>query len=413
MTSKNSSILITGGNGFLGNLLVTSLLKKTNKNLVLLLRGKRFNREFILKRILNELNTGGSTLTQTEEKRIILCPLPEEDDLSHCLSFLKNLQIQEIVHSAGCVSYFDKKKLIDGNENLTQKILDLGCHLQIEKFFFISTAFSCGLVDGLIKEDLHDEPKKDPTDYTKSKRNTEKIVAESGLPFVIIRPSVVIGHSQTGHYSGRPYGLYQFYFSVERFLVSKYRSIMHIFAPKTPLHFLHQDAFQKGFMAAYKHLKAGSIFNLVSPSTKLPSMNGIWRYWIKHCFKPKKAFLYENFKEVPFQKLDDKEKLWLEMTATNQEIGSIPWNFETNHLEFLKKKGLNFPETSLESTFHCSSYFIRQSNRIQKYLQTIPKDQNDCPEMVERNGSRGLKGVDSFAAFLFLATQTTPLLFPY
>ena len=90
--------------------------------------------------------------------------------------------------------------------------------LDLERLYYLSTAFSCGYRSDRVPERLHPVPESDPTDYTWSKREAESILARSGVPFVIIRPSVVVGDSRDGRYSGKRYGVYQLWHAAERLM---------------------------------------------------------------------------------------------------------------------------------------------------------------------------------------------------
>jgi len=49
---------------------------------------------------------------------------------------------------------------------------------------------------------MHAGDGEDPTEYTRTKRNAEELVATSGVPYLILRPSIVIGDSRDGRYFG-------------------------------------------------------------------------------------------------------------------------------------------------------------------------------------------------------------------
>lgn len=59
---------------------------------------------------------------------------------------------------------------------------------------------------------------------------------------MILRPSIVVGHSRDGRYAGRAYGAYQLWTGLCRFLCDEHREVIHAVAPDLPLNFVHQDA---------------------------------------------------------------------------------------------------------------------------------------------------------------------------
>ncbi|MDG2001746.1 MAG: SDR family oxidoreductase [Novosphingobium sp.] len=62
----------------------------------------------------------------------------------------------------------------------------------------VSTAYVCGVRDGLIRE-IDPLPESGFANaYETSKAAAEQLVRASGLPFVIVRPSIIVGDSRTG-----------------------------------------------------------------------------------------------------------------------------------------------------------------------------------------------------------------------
>lgn len=65
-------------------------------------------------------------------------------------------------------------------------------------FLHVSTAYVCGTRVGVIAEGPVPEGTRFTNRYEASKAAAEALVAASGLTFAIARPSIVLGHSQTG-----------------------------------------------------------------------------------------------------------------------------------------------------------------------------------------------------------------------
>ena len=58
--------------------------------------------------------------------------------------------------------------------------------------------YICGTNPGIMSEDVMPERNGFKNIYEETKYDAEKMVRESGLPFTIFRPSVLIGDSKTG-----------------------------------------------------------------------------------------------------------------------------------------------------------------------------------------------------------------------
>lgn len=68
----------------------------------------------------------------------------------------------------------------------------------LERYVYFSTAYVSGTRTGLIKEDELEHGQAFKNHYESTKYTAEKLVAELDVPYTIIRPGVVVGHSVTG-----------------------------------------------------------------------------------------------------------------------------------------------------------------------------------------------------------------------
>src|SRR5262249_5319043 len=141
-------------------------------------------------------------------QRVNILALPPPGEIMRLRESIRGWEVSDIIHCAGCVDYFHRKNLAEGNPELTRAFVQLAREMLLRRFAFISTAFCSGYCDGPIRERLHGDSREDPTEYTRSKREAEAIVAGSDLPYLIVRPSVVVGDSRDGRYGGKRYGLY-------------------------------------------------------------------------------------------------------------------------------------------------------------------------------------------------------------
>jgi nucleoside-diphosphate-sugar epimerase len=124
-----------------------------------------------------------------------LVELPQNDRISDLDNIVYSLEVDEVIHCAGCVDYFDKRGLHLANIELTSKLLDAARRWDIQRILYLSSAYCAGYRSETILECLHPDPAPadEPTEYTRSKRIAEWRIADSSIPFVIIRPSIVVG----------------------------------------------------------------------------------------------------------------------------------------------------------------------------------------------------------------------------
>ncbi len=364
MTNQNN-ILLVGATGYLGSLVTAGMLCEGH-NIVAPLRGEN-TRDSLIEKIKEDL-AAEDNKTVVDFDRLKTISLPPTQDIPKLAAELKILGVNEIIHCAGSVDYFDISKLKEVNIDLTNSLISLGKELQIKRFVYLSTAFSSGFIDGLVREMLHKTPLADPTEYTKSKREAELLVSNSGIPFLIIRPSIVIGDSRKGHYSGKAYGLYQFWAAFEKFICGHTRTALHFMAPMVKLHMIHQDAFKAGFIAACQHLPDNSILNLTSRQDTLPTVNEVVQQW-GGIWNVSEVHYYHDPSEVPATGIDRRNRMWLDFTAVNNDIAAHPWQFQTTTLDQLRSAGLKFKDCTLDTVRVCQDHWVAQSQKAQTFLK--------------------------------------------
>ena len=376
------TILLTGATGYLGGLAVPTLLTNSPSTLLLPIRSGR-NADELIQAVGDELQAAGGDLTDEMRQRLVVAPLPANEQMEQLLPLVRQYGVDEIIHCAGCVDYFDSEGLKAGNIDLTGAMLELGRQADIRRFTYLSTAFSCGYAEGRVQETLHTSPDGDPTDYTHSKREAERLVAMSGLPFLILRPSIVIGNSRDGRYQGKRYGLYQLWCAAERFLCARYLPVIHAVAPKRRLHMIHQDAFQEGFWSALCNSPDDTILHLVSREESLPTVRQLWDLWIDRCSRPQEVHYFDRVEEVPRDRIDRRIRAWVEFTAVNVDIASHRWHFDSSGLDNLRQLGLSFRDATIESVEVCLDEFMQGSKRIQKYLTQYRDERSVNTKVIE------------------------------
>lgn len=366
-SSGASSVLLTGATGYLGSLIVASLLAQEDVNLVLPVRAGN-DLDTILRPVRAEIEVSGGSFDPAFLDRLHVVPLPAFESLHELDGVVEEFGVDEIIHCAGCLDYFDCSSLEAVNVEFTRRLLEQGRKWNVRRFIYMSTAFSSGYLNSTVPEQLHDEPETDPTDYTRTKRQAENLVAASGLPYLILRPSIVIGDSRDGHYSGKQYGLYQLWSGMERLLCRTWNSDIHALAPEQPLGLIHQDAFQQIFLAARRMLPDNSIVNIVSDHDELPDLRALWRLWITECLRPRFVYYYLRMSDIPIRTINTRQRALLGLASVNLEIASHPWSFETTNLKQLREKGLEFQETTLETIALCQRRFIEESPKLKEFL---------------------------------------------
>jgi len=108
--------------------------------------------------------------------------------------------VDRVVHCAASVEFtlpLEEARAI--NLEGTRGVLELAREIEgLERLVHVSTAYVCGEVSGHFTEDQEATGEGFRNTYEQTKWEAERVVAEAGLPSVIVRPSIVVGESDSG-----------------------------------------------------------------------------------------------------------------------------------------------------------------------------------------------------------------------
>jgi len=198
-------ILLTGATGTLGSQVLFSLLEEkfsSIENIYLPVREKKSvsSKERIRKMLQSDFAPIfiKNNLAAIRAKIIVV----SAKDILNPERFLDGVRITHFIHSAGFVNLSTapeaKDEIFKENFDFTKAIFEAYSRY-IDKFIYISTAFSAGNVGGLLPNDyLKTAPTAHRNHYEASKYASEKYVTEAGaamgIPVQILRPSVLGGN---------------------------------------------------------------------------------------------------------------------------------------------------------------------------------------------------------------------------
>lgn len=385
MSDSPHASLVAGSSGFLGSLVAAALLVEERRRLLLPVRATtdaadclRTIRRAVVDRGVPEREAGDLMRLAT------VVELPSLDRFGYLDKLVSSMGVDEVVHCAGCVDYFDKRRLQAANVDLTASLLGAARRWDVQRFLYLSSAYCSGYRSDIIPERLHPDPAPvdEPTEYTRSKRMAEWRIAESGIPFVIIRPSIIIGDSRTGIYTGKNYGLYQMWRAIEGLLCREYYPIWYTVAPPAPVNFVHQDAFQNGFMGIYRSASPGAIVHLVADDAKSPTMHELCGLWAE-VYCPAQIHCYAQVDAVPLHSIPTRQRRFLEIAAKNLEIATHPWRFETTCLDALRAADLPFADAVLATIARCQRRYIEGSERIQEHMRRYCARPGERPRLID------------------------------
>jgi nucleoside-diphosphate-sugar epimerase/pimeloyl-ACP methyl ester carboxylesterase len=218
-----TTAFVTGTTGFLGSHFLIGLAGNHYEHAYVLVRGDS-ERDRRLK-LLGALRKAGQSYSAMPDldalmAHITIVPgdpaLPSFGLDDEGLAQLRQAHIEHFWHFAATqsVEHYRKDPARSAQVDHPAHAAEFCRRSGIGHFVHVSTAYTCGARDGAILEMLHPQDGPFSNRYEKNKCRAEHALTQlcrsSGLRLTILRPSVVIGNSQTRRPGGADSGLYGF-----------------------------------------------------------------------------------------------------------------------------------------------------------------------------------------------------------
>ena len=358
--SSSGATLVTGASGFLGSLVAAALLASERRRVVLPLRPTSDPtqcRQHVRQELLDYGVAEQEVDILMELVSVIELPTPDRLDDLNVVPIVQ--EIDEIIHCAGCVDYFDEPGLRAANVDLTARLLRAGRGWGVRRFIYMSTAYCAGYRSDLIPERLHSSPA--PSGNLPRIRKAKErgmAIAESGIPFLIVRPSIVIGNSKTGSTPQelRPVPDVACH---RRIAVSRILASLVHDRTAGPVESSSPDAFQSAFLGAYRR-GPEAIIQFLQPNSARAVL-------ARADVSPVEIRAYAKIDQVPLTR-SRRQRRFLELTE-ELEIATQPWTFETKRLNQLRVIGLEFTDVTIETVAKCQQRYIDNSPTIKNYIR--------------------------------------------
>ena len=183
---------VTGATGFIGRFLVARLLKREGARVFALVRpGSEYKLDAMRRRLCVE-ESRLVPITGDLTKKLLGVSKRDQDDLVGQIDHFFHLAaIYDLSADENTQRYIN----IEG----TRQTLKLAEKVNAKAFHHVSSVAAAGLYEGTFSEDMFEEAGELNDPYLLTKHESEALVRqESRIPWRIYRPSLVVGHSQTG-----------------------------------------------------------------------------------------------------------------------------------------------------------------------------------------------------------------------
>lgn len=195
--------LVTGATGFVGAALVLELLARDPAaEVYCLVRGASMAESAA--RLQAALSTAahlyGAPAGVADSLPQRTRALRGDIRLGHCGLRRRHVgRVTQVWHAAARVDCLDQRSADIDEQNIlgTASVVQTSRMLDVDVLNHVSTADVAGSRTGVVREDDPPDPTASTTAYHRSKAAAEQLVAASGVPARILRPSIVIGHSTT------------------------------------------------------------------------------------------------------------------------------------------------------------------------------------------------------------------------
>lgn len=224
--------LVTGATGLVGGAVVLELLQETDDTVTCLVRAGNRSAQSRMRDALVE--------AAEAYDRLHLIPLID----SRCQALAGDIvarlcgvdpdavrDVDVVWHCAASLRFEDRfaEEIHEINVTGTRHVLELARTMRAARINYVSTAYVAGTRTGRILEAPASDLSLANNEYERSKVLAELEVTRSQMPWRILRPSIVIGHSVT-HAATTFSGVYGFASAVLLFQQSVHRRFGHVLA---------------------------------------------------------------------------------------------------------------------------------------------------------------------------------------
>jgi thioester reductase-like protein len=205
MSATGGDVLLTGATGFVGMELLARYLERSDRRIVTLIRAENDNAaRSRIDAVLTNLFGSHGRIYRSRVAAVAGDLLAPRLGLAPVRSEELARRVSTIVHAAASVSFTlplaEARAInLEGTRRMLE-FAELACARGgLERYGHVSTAYVAGTYSGRFAECDLDRGQLFRNSYEQSKFEAEQLVrTRAGLPFTILRPSIVVGDRRTG-----------------------------------------------------------------------------------------------------------------------------------------------------------------------------------------------------------------------
>lgn len=211
---SRDSIIVTGATGFLGSHFVVEYLRRYHGDIKCVVRGS--SQGIADAKLMASLDKAAAAVMSNVPPLDRVSAVCGDLTLPECGVNVPLGEVSEFWHFAASLEFDAERSDHIERQNIqgVKNAVELAVRSGARHFVHVSTAYTCGHETGSIAESLHNVDGPFNNFYEETKCRAEHLVSDlckqHKIALTILRPSIVIGHSETFRTGGSETGLYGF-----------------------------------------------------------------------------------------------------------------------------------------------------------------------------------------------------------
>lgn len=323
---RNNCVVVTGCTGFLGTLVARTILQHTDDHVIIpvCIGDHRYEQAMAKLLVLN-----GLVRLKHIKHRIHFIPFQGMDDLVRNYNLLKRCDVNQIIDCEGSIVGMSARASAQVNTNRIRMLVNTAQMIEAERFMSLSSVYAEEYLGRSTKQAPPIHSESNSTSFTQA---AEAFLIESGLPYAVLRSSLIIGDSQTGKCFRPLSGFYQFLAMAQKALRCSSDEFW-IIPSSRRINLIHEDFFCRAFLIAYKYKLHSLCSDVVSRDCDLPTWDDLYQIWFELNWRPSSLRIYQSSLELPMERMSPLLRRFYQLLEMNFTISQRDCAYNTKWLD--------------------------------------------------------------------------------